>query len=70
MYRWNNDHEVLYWSEGDAVDSLSLEDVQRIYRGMSPTAFMLIGEHEGKPMAECWLQEMNLPRLPAPYPEK
>ena len=68
LYRWNNDPEVLYWSEGDAVDSRSLEDVRRIYRGMSRTAFMFIGELEGLPVAECWLQEMNLPRLSALYP--
>ena len=68
LYRWNNDPEVLYWAEGEAVDSRSVEEVQRIYRGMSRKAFMFIGELEGRPVAECWLQEMNLPRLAALYP--
>ena len=29
---------------------------------------MFVGELEGLPVAECWLQEMNLPRLASLYP--
>ena len=32
LARWNSDPEVLRFSEGDDVQSYSLEDVQGIYR--------------------------------------
>ena len=69
LYRWNNDPEVLYWIEGDNISSRSMVDVQRIYRGMSQKAFMFIGEYEGRAVAECWLQEMNMPEPLAQYPD-
>ena len=49
LYRWNNDPEVLYWAEGEAVHSRSVGEVQRISRGMSRKAFMFLGELEGRP---------------------
>ena len=38
LFRWNNDPEVLYYSEGDEVNSRTLEEVQSIYRGVSQQA--------------------------------
>ena len=32
LYRWNNDPEVLYYTEGEDVTERSLEDIQGIYQ--------------------------------------
>lgn len=66
---WNSDPEVLYFSEGDDVSSRSLEDVQGIYREVSQKAFCFIVELAGRPIGECWLQEMNLERILVKYSE-
>lgn len=68
LLRWNNDPEVLYFSEGDEVYSRTLEEVQGIYRGVSQQAICFIAEVEGKPIGECWLQRMNLARIRQQYP--
>lgn len=68
LLRWNNDPDVLYWFEGYDVDSRSLDQVQRIYRGMSQKAFMFIGEYQDQSIAECWLQEMNLDYILEAHP--
>ena len=70
LAKWNSDPEVLYFSEGDDVDSYSLKEVKQIYRGVSQNAFMFIIEFEGRPIGECWLQEMNLPRILERYPDR
>ena len=63
LLRWNNDPEVLYFSEGDDITSWSVEVLQEVYRSISKDAYMFMGELEGAPIAECWLQRMNLPWL-------
>jgi len=63
LLRWNSDPEVLYFSEGNEVQSYTLEQVQAIYRGVSQAAFCFIAEVRGQPIGEGWLQEMNLPYL-------
>lgn len=63
LLRWNSDPEVLYFSEGTDVSSRTLEEVQNIYRRVSQEAFCFIVEFDGKPVGECWLQKMNLPRV-------
>lgn len=68
LLKWNSDPEILYFSEGDDVKSYSLEQVQRIYRSVSQRAFCFIIEHDGKPIGECWLQQMNLERVLANHP--
>lgn len=70
LVRWNSDPEVLYFSDGNDVDFYSLEEVQRIYRGISENAFMFIIEHEGKDVRECRLQKMNLSRILERCPDK
>lgn len=35
---------------------------------MSQKAFMFIGEYDAQPVAECWLQEMNIAEPLAQYP--
>jgi RimJ/RimL family protein N-acetyltransferase len=68
LFAWNNDPEVLYFSEGDDVTSRSIEEVQEIYRGVSRHAYNFIAELDGTPIGDCWLQEMNLPRILRRYP--
>ena len=68
LLRWNNDPEVLYYAEGDDIDSWSLEDMQGMYRQVSQTAYCFIIELDGQPIGECWLQQMNLERILSRYP--
>ncbi|NBD36081.1 MAG: GNAT family N-acetyltransferase, partial [Chloroflexi bacterium] len=68
LLKWNNDPEVLYFSEGDDVGSYSLEQIQMIYRHVSQTAYCFMIEFDGEPIGECWLQEMNLERILEKYP--
>ncbi|HZO89617.1 MAG TPA: GNAT family N-acetyltransferase [Chthonomonadaceae bacterium] len=63
LLRWNNDPDVLYCSESDTVGVRSLDEIQCLYRGVSQHAFCFIIEVDGAPIGECWLQEMNLPRV-------
>jgi len=63
LLRWNNDPEVLYYSEGDDITSWALKDMQKMYRGVSRKAFVFIAELKAQPIGECWLQEMNLDRI-------
>ena len=68
LLRWNSDPEVLYYAEGEDVQSYSLDDIQRIYRKVSQTAFCFIIEADGTPIGESWLQQMNLDRILHKYP--
>src|SRR5215213_9867990 len=70
LLRWNNDPEVLFYSEGDDVTSRTLEEVQAIYRGVSQTAFSFMIEVDGAPVGECQLQQMNLERCLRRHPDK
>jgi len=70
LLRWNSDPEVLYFAEGDDVQAYSLKEVQGIYRGVSQTAFCFMMELDGRPVGECWLQRMNLPRILEQYPDQ
>jgi RimJ/RimL family protein N-acetyltransferase len=69
LMRWNNDPEVLYYSEGDDVQSYTIEDVQGIYRPISNKGGLcFIIEYQGRPIGDCWLQRMNLERVLLMYP--
>lgn len=68
LLKWNNDPDVLYFSESADVTSHNLEQVQQIYRGASQNAFCFIIEADGRPVGECWLQRMNLERVLEKYP--
>ena len=57
LLKWNNDPEVLYFSEGDDVQSYDLEQIQEMYRSVSQHAFCFVIETDGKPIGECWLQK-------------
>ena len=60
---WNQDPDVLWFSEGADIASRTLEEAQGIYRQVSGHAFVFVAEVDGRPIGECWLQEMNLPRI-------
>ncbi len=65
---WNNDPDVLCFSDGDDVRSRTLDEVQRIYRSVCSHAFCFIIEYEDRPIGECWLQEMNLQTIVERHP--
>ncbi len=67
LYRWNSDPEVLYWCEEDDVENNDEETVKMIYGYVSQHAFCFLIEADGKPIGECWLQEMNLPHIRERY---
>ena len=69
LLRWNQDPEVLYFSEGGDVTAHSLEMVKRIYRGVSQRAFAFLLLLDGVPIGEGWLQQMNLERVLCRYPD-
>jgi len=67
LLRWNNDPDLLYYSEGDDVQSRSLEEVQDIYRTTSQTGLLFMVETTLRPIGECWIQHMNLPNYSSAY---
>ncbi len=69
LLRWNTDPEVLYYADGDNVESYSLPQVRDIYRSVSQHAFCFVIEHDGEPVGDCWLQEMNLERVKERHPD-
>ncbi|MBZ0288123.1 MAG: GNAT family N-acetyltransferase [Anaerolineae bacterium] len=66
---WNNDPDVLYYVEGDDVQSRTLDEIQAMYRSVSQNAFCFILESDGQPIGECWLQNLNLNRLLTRFPD-
>ena len=69
LLKWNNDPEVLYFAEGDDVNAYTLDQIQRIWRGVSQTAFCFVIDVGDVPIGECWLQQMNLERVLHKYPK-
>ncbi|MDE2867943.1 MAG: GNAT family N-acetyltransferase [Chloroflexota bacterium] len=59
---WWNDPEIAYYADEDPSE-YTAEQVQEIVRGISRTAFCFVIEFEGRPVGECWLQQMNLERI-------
>ncbi len=62
-----NDPEVAYYSD-EEPRTYTTEQVQGIVRGISWTGFCFVIEFEGRPVGECWLQEMNVERILRRYP--
>ena len=67
LYKWNSDPEVLYWKEGENVESYPIEVVHQIYGGISQNNYCFAIEVNGKIIGECWLQKMNLPKVKSMY---
>jgi RimJ/RimL family protein N-acetyltransferase len=73
LYKWNADPEVTYWTEGGTNNRHIIYDektVQKIYGGVSKSAFCFLIEVNGIPIGECWLQKMNLAQVQAMYPKE
>ena len=68
LLRWNQDPEVLYYADGSNARSYSLERIKRIYGRISRSAFCFLAELDGEPIAEAWLQAMNLSRIISAHP--
>ncbi len=69
LLRWNTDVDVLHYSDGPGVPPRSLTETQHIYRGVSRAAFCFIIEWRGRPVGECWLQQLNLDWLRQRHPD-
>ena len=65
---WNQDPDVLYYADGSDVTAYTLDQIKRIYGGISQAAFCFIAELDGQPIAEAWLQAMNLSRIIEAHP--
>jgi RimJ/RimL family protein N-acetyltransferase len=63
LLKWNNDPDVLYYSESENVASHSLQQVQYMYGMVSQNAYCFIAEYKCQTIGECWLQRMNLDRI-------
>ena len=63
LLRWNQDPDVLYYADGSDVTAYTLDQIKRIYGGISQAAFCFIAELDGQPIAEAWLQAMNQSRI-------
>ena len=68
LLRWNQDPDVLYYADGAEVTAYTLDQIKRIYGGISQAAFCFIAELDSQPIAEAWLQAMNLSRIIEAHP--
>ena len=68
LFAWNNDPQMLYYAEEDDVTSYSLAHLQEVYCQICADAFCFIIEVDGRPIGECWLQQMNIARVLRMYP--
>jgi aminoglycoside 6'-N-acetyltransferase len=67
---WNDDPDVLHYTEGDDVSGYDLAQVQQIYRTVSQNAYCFIVETDHAAIGEYWLQEMNVERILQQYPDR
>ncbi|HIZ56271.1 MAG TPA: GNAT family N-acetyltransferase [Firmicutes bacterium] len=67
LYQWNADPEVLYWAEGDDIQSYPPEIIHKIYGGAPQDILYFAIEVNGQVIGECWLQKMNLSNVKAMY---
>ncbi len=59
---WWNDPEIAYFADAEP-SKYTVRQVQEIVRGISRCAYCFVIEFEGRPVGECWLQEMNVQRI-------
>lgn len=67
LYKWNSDSEVLYWTEGEDIESYPPEVVHQIYGGISQNNLCFALKVNDEIIGECWLQKMNLPNVKKMY---
>ena len=70
LLRWNQDPHVLYYADASDTTAYTLDQIKRIYSAISQAAFCFMAELEGQPLAEAWLQQMNLSRIIEAHPEQ
>ena len=70
LLEWNNDPVVMELADHNPFEESTLEELQTIYRWISTHAYCFIMEVEGNPIGECWLQQMNLQRIVAQFPDQ
>ena len=64
VHKWWNDPEIGYYSDAlDNPDYYTLDQLKDILRSISAKAFCFVIEHDGSPIGDCWLQQMNLERV-------
>ncbi len=68
LLKWNNDPEVMEYSDYDDFKQCTLSELQGIHRWISNHAYCFIIEVERRPIGECWLQRMNLRRIVDQFP--
>lgn len=68
LLEWNSDAEVLYWVEGDDIESHTLDGIQGIYGDVSQNAWCFIIEIDNVVIGECWLQKMNMQHIMEEFP--
>ena len=59
---WWKNPGIGYYADAENTD-YALEQVRDIARSISGRAYCFIIEYEGKPVGDCWLQDMNLDRI-------
>ena len=59
---WWNDPDIAAYADSNE-GPYSLGQVQRIMCGISSHAYCFVIEFEGRPVGECWLQQMNVERI-------
>ncbi|MCY3895700.1 MAG: GNAT family N-acetyltransferase [Chloroflexi bacterium] len=59
---WWNDPDIAAYADSNE-GPYSLGQVQKIMRGISRCAYCFVIEFEGRPVGECWLQQMNEERI-------
>ena len=59
---WWNDPQIADFADAEP-SKYTARQVQKIVRGISSRAYCFIIEFEGRPVGECWLQEMNMKRI-------
>lgn len=70
LLRWNQDPRVLRYSNDGDTRPWSLEMVQTVYRKIAEHALVFLAVRGDLPIAECWLQEMNLETLLSALPDQ
>ena len=71
IYKWCNDLEVLYYSDGPESKGHDLDGIKNsVFEAGSRSRFCFVMELDGEVIGECWLQEMNLERILEEYPAK
>ncbi|MDR0730208.1 MAG: GNAT family N-acetyltransferase [Treponema sp.] len=70
LYKWENDSEVLYWSEGDKIEQWDEESTRSLFGDISKNAKCFLIEIDSIPIGYSWLQKMNIKEIIAENKDK